>query len=479
MKAQDLRIKEIRVNTRLLYQQTKFNLLREESEGYAKLVTLLSQSGLDLISDGVSESTISVIKSLIGHFDLDPNRVFDIVLECFELHPNCSIFYNLIPIFPKSNASQILGFKFQYYQRMEVNNPVPLGLYQLAALLVKAGLIDLASVCVHLLPKDNEAFDHYNTFLTKRLDEVNKIGKINLAATGRDLMEEDKQEAATDLFVALDMENESVVELLPELESNQWLGLLIGFLSVDDWCHAHVLFDRLSHLNPTKHIQICDELLRVIRNTVFSMDPTISQNNETSKISYPDSGEVSPVPSHEMLIDPPNELFQMLFFAGPYLYRDALLLQKVCRVLRVYYLSIQKKVGSAVQNVSSLSQSIGMVNQDIRYQWKEARVRIEEALGSCILPSLQLIPANPAIGQEIWELLRLLPYEVRYRLYGEWEKEDEQLPVLLAARNIAKLETRRILKRLAKENLKQKGRMVAKLAHANPMTVLRTIVNQV
>lgn len=68
---------------------------------------------------------------------------------------------------------------------------------------------------------------------------------------------------------------------------------------------------------------------RVIRNTVFSMDPTISQNNETSKISYPDSGEVSPVPSHEMLIDPPNELFQMLFFAGPYLYRDALLLQKV------------------------------------------------------------------------------------------------------------------------------------------------------
>lgn len=41
------------------------------------------------------------------------------------------------------------------------------------------------------------------------------------------------------------------------------------------------------------------------------------------------------------------------------------------------------------------------------------------------------------------------------------------------------LDTRRILKRLAKENLKQLGRMVAKLAHANPMTVLRTIVHQV
>jgi THO complex subunit 2 len=51
--------------------------------------------------------------------------------------------------------------------------------------------------------------------------------------------------------------------------------------------------------------------------------------------------------------------------------------------------------------------------------------------------------------------------------------------LLLAARQVAKLDTRRILKRLAKENLKQLGRMVAKLAHANPMTVLRTIVNQI
>ncbi|CAK9182664.1 unnamed protein product [Ilex paraguariensis] len=41
IKAADLKSKEVRVNTRLLYQQTKFNLLREESEGYAKLVTVL------------------------------------------------------------------------------------------------------------------------------------------------------------------------------------------------------------------------------------------------------------------------------------------------------------------------------------------------------------------------------------------------------------------------------------------------------
>lgn len=51
-------------------------------------------------------------------------------------------------------------------------------------------------------------------------------------------------------------------------------------------------------------------------------------------------------------------------------------------------------------------------NRDPHLDLKEARSRIEEALGKCLLPSLQLIPANPAVGQEIWEVMNLLPYEV-------------------------------------------------------------------
>uniref|UniRef100_A0A2P2MC31 THO complex subunit 2 N-terminal domain-containing protein n=1 Tax=Rhizophora mucronata TaxID=61149 RepID=A0A2P2MC31_RHIMU len=100
IKAQDLKGKEVRVNTRLLYQQTKFNLLREESEGYAKLVTLLCEGSANT-TENASAVMIGIIKSLIGHFDLDPNRVFDIVLECFELQPDNKVFMELIPIFPR------------------------------------------------------------------------------------------------------------------------------------------------------------------------------------------------------------------------------------------------------------------------------------------------------------------------------------------------------------------------------------------
>ncbi|XP_022867780.1 THO complex subunit 2-like, partial [Olea europaea var. sylvestris] len=108
-------------------------------------VTLLCQVP-EACTKSASAATVGIIKSLIGHFDLDPNRVFDIVLECFELQPDNNVFLDLIPMFPKSHASQILGFKFQYHQRMEVTTPVPIGLYELAALLVKKDFIDVDSM---------------------------------------------------------------------------------------------------------------------------------------------------------------------------------------------------------------------------------------------------------------------------------------------------------------------------------------------
>lgn len=49
-------------------------------------------------------------------------------------------------------------------------------------------------------------------------------------------MEDEKQgDFKVDLYAALDMEREAVTERIPELENNQTLGLLDGFLSVDDW----------------------------------------------------------------------------------------------------------------------------------------------------------------------------------------------------------------------------------------------------
>jgi hypothetical protein len=69
------------VNTKLVYNQQKYNLLREESEGYAKVLTVLNNFGSTALSERCTPDVVVALQSLIGCFDLDPNRVFDLVLD--------------------------------------------------------------------------------------------------------------------------------------------------------------------------------------------------------------------------------------------------------------------------------------------------------------------------------------------------------------------------------------------------------------
>lgn len=80
-------------------------------------------------------------------------------------------------------------------------------------------------------------------------------------------------------------------------------------------------------------------------------------------------------------------------------------------MLRGYYTSAIEFVNS-VESGQNPELVMPAGNRVPHLHLKEARLRIEEALGTCLLPSLQLIPANPAVGQGIWEVMNLLPYEV-------------------------------------------------------------------
>ena len=74
-----------KANTARVYRQTKFNLLHEETEGYAKLLTALQQLAVGAAS---ADFIVEHVVSLIGYFDLDPNRVCDMTLEAFERTPS-------------------------------------------------------------------------------------------------------------------------------------------------------------------------------------------------------------------------------------------------------------------------------------------------------------------------------------------------------------------------------------------------------
>lgn len=105
--------KFVKLKTRLYYKQQKFNLLREESEGYSKLVVELSQESFHV------PYMLQVVRSLIGCFNLDPNRVMDIIIEVFELRIEMEdLFVDLIRQFLDNSTAltQVLAFKFNLYK---------------------------------------------------------------------------------------------------------------------------------------------------------------------------------------------------------------------------------------------------------------------------------------------------------------------------------------------------------------------------
>lgn len=80
----------IRQATHLLYRQANYNLIREETEGYSKLIVELftiaestkSSNGGKPTTDIVME-TFEKVKGLIGTFDLDVGRVLDVTIDVF------------------------------------------------------------------------------------------------------------------------------------------------------------------------------------------------------------------------------------------------------------------------------------------------------------------------------------------------------------------------------------------------------------
>ncbi|KAK2170242.1 hypothetical protein NP493_1156g01008 [Ridgeia piscesae] len=143
--------KYVKVKTKLYYKQQKFNLLREESEGYSKLITELNQD----FAEGVScLDILENIKSLIGCFSLDPNRVLDVLLESFECRPQLASFF--VPLLRSymcnndlSTICHMLGFKFHWCQRME-DGETPESLYRIAALLINHNLVDIDTFYPHV-----------------------------------------------------------------------------------------------------------------------------------------------------------------------------------------------------------------------------------------------------------------------------------------------------------------------------------------
>ncbi|KAK6976995.1 THO complex subunit 2 [Biomphalaria glabrata] len=240
--------KYVKTETRLYYKQQKFNLLREESEDYSKLITKLNPDFNLKIS---WEQVLQNIQSLIGCFDLHPNRMLDVILEAFECHPEECLFY--VPllrayIIDKLTLCHILGFKFHFRESADWSTPK--SLFTCAALLLKNELVDLNDLYSYLLPADSEIIPFHNKEVSDAKAYAKKLSTVILA----DKKEDEKKE-----------EEQQIIDLR---ENNQKIGLCEALLEIGAWENARAIIDRLPEnfvlVHPSISYALCSLVNRVI-----------------------------------------------------------------------------------------------------------------------------------------------------------------------------------------------------------------------
>ncbi|KAF2879485.1 hypothetical protein ILUMI_26680 [Ignelater luminosus] len=434
LKNRNFYTKFIKIKTKLYYKQRKFNLFREESEGYAKLITELNQE----FSKSVTEkSLLDIVQSLIGCFNLDPNRVLDVILESFENKPNdAKLFVPLIRSYmnDKKIIAEVLGSKY-IFQRNSSETTVPSSLYLLTAQLLQHDLISLDDIYVWLTPEDKVMQKDWEIDMKNAKEYVRKLQIINLNSANK----EDSPE-----------EKENSVE---KYNCNQKLGVCEALLDIGDWNNAQLIIKRLPEHFALDHQPVALALCRLLH---YIVEPVYRSN---CKLGTKIKG--SPVPIHENALAPKpattllelrDIAIPMLITLGPSLRFDAVLMYKIIRLA---------KAALASYGIES-SRSQPPEGDTLYYD-------ILTLLDSTILPALSYMDCNCCIAEEIWNILKLYPYQTRYCLYARWKNETYSLyPDLLRKRGDAEKQIKNIMKRVSKENVKPVGRLIGKLTHSSP-----------
>jgi THO complex subunit 2 len=105
MEQQQIDKKFARAYTKTYFEQNKYSLIKENNEGFSKLLLLLTN-----LTDTLSYNDAwNKILTLVGKFDLDPDRVLDLIIESQLLNPSRKIYTNLIQKFKGESITTILA----------------------------------------------------------------------------------------------------------------------------------------------------------------------------------------------------------------------------------------------------------------------------------------------------------------------------------------------------------------------------------
>lgn len=428
-------------------------------------------------------------------------------------------------------AAQVLGFKLRFYSSSarDPTDILPLNLIYLAALLIKIGFISLRDLYPHLWPAD-EAMEGVREEKMKEKTEKEKLnrpggGTMNALMTAPALVDDtvtgriqeadrlrqleaersremeaarnhtSKTEATADKITVAEQPDEKEelpapadqkVQLLKSLlcigalpESLYMLGqfpwLPDAFPELPEHIHRilhHCLSKVYEPLRPLKDRAGLHEQQRISdadqsgvgKGEVKLIDAPIRKTLRWAQLDKEDMNEATDyrfywddwadnIPVCQSVDDVFLLCSTLLNYTGVKIGQDTTLLLKLSRI------------GS-----HSLATDTSEANT---LRWIDLSKRL-------LVPSLSLTKCNPGVVNEVFELIKNFPTTTRYSIYAEWYTgQSSRLPDIQAAFAQAKAETKDVLKRISKTNVKPMARALAKVAYASPGIVFQVAIAQI
>lgn len=426
-------------------------------------------------------------------------------------------------------AAQVLGFKLRFYSSSarDPTDVLPVNLIYLAALLIKVGFISLRDLYPHLWPAD-EAMEAVREEKMKEKAEREKLnrpggGTMNALMTAPALIDDtppgktreaersreaDKMralEAARNNSVKVDTAKETTPVPVPPEEkeelpepADQKVQLLKSLLCIGAIPESLYVLGRFPWL-PDAFPDLPEHIHRILHHCLSKvyepLRPLTERADMREQQKVPDPDQSSVAKGHIKFADTPprrimrwaqldkddtNENIDYRFYWDDWA-DNVPLCQSVddvfllCSTLLNY---TGVKIGQDTALLLKLSR-IGShslatdPSETNMTRWIDLSKRL-------IVPALSLTKCNPGAVNEVFELIKNFSTTTRYSIYAEWYSgQISRLPDMKVAFDLARAETRDVLKRISKTSVKPMARALAKVAYASPGIVFQVALAQI
>lgn len=309
--------------------------------------------------------------------------------------------------------------------------------FQVTAILLHAGVFTIDEIYSWLSPDDSNLISDWKTELAEAKEFVRKLN-----------------------VVALNKDKEDEEEKIPEdrYAFNQKWRLCEALLDIGDWENAQILIKKLPENSVLVHEPIAKALctlINILIDPIYRLKCPISQNSANGRKPSGPELKIPPVTAVSKLA---NHVIPMFITLGPSLHYDPVLLHKLINLLKVI---LQEMTADDMENEPLFNEVLTLMD-------------------SSVLPALSYMDCNCCVAEEVWEILKFYPYQLRYSLYGRWKNETYQIhPRLIRRRGLAQKQIKAIMKRVSKENVKPVGRQIGKLSHCSPGFLFDYILLQI